>query len=196
VLWVILTQMDHEFLQQVDGRIGEGFGGAGVTSVHINLVVARTGSATAAAATAALANPSPGHVPFLVCAGAGTVIRPATVFINKTTLTHPNLERATWGGAQLGISEAILDAVADGILPRSLVDDLVLLVAAWIDPQLADVELSVVHDAELRSSAHGAMVDAINDAVTSTNPQVIDSLLARRSTITNAFSSALRSGPA
>jgi 5,6,7,8-tetrahydromethanopterin hydro-lyase len=184
---LFLAHMDQEFLQQADGRIGEGWGGAGVTGVHINLVVGRVGSPTAAAATAALANPSPGHVPFLACAGAGTVIRPATIFINKTTLTHPNMERATWGGAQLGISEAVLDAVAAGIVPREFADDLVLLVAAWLDPQLSDMELTPEHDTQVRGAAHVAMTAAIRDALTPTAPQVLDALIARRSTITNAF---------
>ncbi len=184
--------MDHEistasFLADVDGRIGEGWGGAGVTGIHVNLVIGRVGSPTAAAATGALANPSPGHVPFLVCAGAGTLVRPATVFINKTTLDSATLEKATWGGTQLGIAQAVLGAVAEKQFPAALLDDLVLLTAVWVDPALADAALSAVDERELLRSAHAAMSAAITSALTSTNRETFAALVNRRASLTNAF---------
>ena len=53
----------------LDGRIGEGWGGDGPNGAHINVVLARRGSPTAAAAVSMLAHPSPGHTPVLVCVG-------------------------------------------------------------------------------------------------------------------------------
>jgi 5,6,7,8-tetrahydromethanopterin hydro-lyase len=184
--------MDHElasadFLRDVDGKIGEGWGGDGVTGIHVNLVVGRVGSATAAAATAALANPSPGHVPFLVCAGAGTLVRPATVFINKTTLDFTTLEKATWGGAQLGIAHAVLDAVAANQFPAAVLDEVVLLTAVWLDPALTDINLSPALETALRVSARAAMSAAITDALNPTNPDAVAALVGRRATMTNAF---------
>jgi 5,6,7,8-tetrahydromethanopterin hydro-lyase len=184
--------MDHElseaeFLREVDGKIGEGWGGEGVTGIHVNLVIGRVGSATAAAATAALANPSPGHVPFLVCAGAGTLVRPATVFINKTTLDFTTLEKATWGAAQLGVAHAVLDAVAADQFPAALLDNVVLLAAVWLDPALTDLDLSPAVETTLRMSARAAMSAAITDALTPTNPEATAALVARRASIKNAF---------
>ena len=183
----ILAHMGHELLESLDGRIGEGWGGEGSAGIHINLVVARIGSPTAAAATAALANPSPGHVPFLVCAGAGSVIRPATVFINKTTLTHPTLEKATWGAAQLGVAEAVLDAVALQQFPIAIIDELVLLVAVWVDPALQTIDLTPAVETDIRVASHNAMTAAIFDARTPTDPATFGVLVAKRATITNGF---------
>ena len=179
--------MGHELLASLDGRIGEGWGGDGATGIHINLVLARFGSPTAAAATAALANPSPGHVPFLVCAGAGSLIRPATVFINKTTLTHPTLEKATWGAAQMGVAEAVLDAVSLHNFPMVIIDELVLLVAVWVDSALQTIELKPAVETAVRTAAHNAMTAAILDALTPTDPTTFDALVAKRATITNGF---------
>src|SRR5712691_1789434 len=56
-------------LEELDGRIGEGWGGVSPNGAHLNVVLARRGSPTAAAAVGMLAHPSPGHTPVLVCVG-------------------------------------------------------------------------------------------------------------------------------
>ena len=62
----------------LDGRIGEGWSGEAPNGSHINVVVARRGSVTAAALAGALASPRPGHLPFLACLELGTLVRPTT----------------------------------------------------------------------------------------------------------------------
>ena len=56
-------------LDELDGRIGEGWGGLSPNGAHVNVVLARRGSATAAAAIGMFAHPAPGHTPILVCVG-------------------------------------------------------------------------------------------------------------------------------
>ena len=63
-------------LDEVDGRFGEAWAGTSPDGSHINVVIARRGSPTAAAAAAAMADVSPGHAPFLLCLGAGNLVRP------------------------------------------------------------------------------------------------------------------------
>ena len=60
-------------LDWIDGRIGEAWSGEVPDGSHINVVLARRGSATAASATTALACPTPGHAPVVVGPGAGNV---------------------------------------------------------------------------------------------------------------------------
>ena len=98
----------------LDGRIGEAWSGEVPNGSHINVVLARRGSPTAAAAAGALAGPRPGHVPFLACLSPGVVVRPATVVVNKSPVERATLGPITWGAAQLGIAQGVLDAVADG----------------------------------------------------------------------------------
>jgi formaldehyde-activating enzyme involved in methanogenesis len=52
---------------ELDGRIGEGWSGEVPNGSHVNVVLARRGSPTAAAAISMLAHPAPGHTPVLVC---------------------------------------------------------------------------------------------------------------------------------
>ena len=71
-------------IDPLDGRIGEAWSGEVPNGSHINVVLARRGSPTAAAAAGALAGPRPGHVPFLACLSPGVVVRPVTVVVNKS----------------------------------------------------------------------------------------------------------------
>ena len=173
------------FLARVDGRVGEGFGAEGEFGVHLNLVISRIGSPSAAAAYGALANPSPGHVPFLICAPAGTVVRPATIFINKVTLTHPNLEKAAWGAIQLGIAQGVLDTVASRVLPAQVSGDLVLLVAVSMNSALADVELTAQIETLMRRNARTAMADAVHDALNPATAAEVEAMAANRDNLSN-----------
>jgi 5,6,7,8-tetrahydromethanopterin hydro-lyase len=157
----------------MDGLIGEAWAGATPDGCHVNVVLAERGSATAAAAIGALANPSPGHTPFLVCHGPGNVVRPATIFVNKTTIEADTLGRLTWGAAQLGVGQGVLDVVAEGRLSP----DAVVLAVVWIDPAAGD-------ETALKRSAREAMRAAIADAL---EPGDAEALLAGREDATNGF---------
>jgi len=150
----------------LDGRIGEAWAGERPNGCHVNVALARRGSATAAAATLALASPRPGHVPFLAALQDGRMIRPATIVVNKTTLEDERSERLTWGAAQLGIAQGVLDAVADDLLPVEDSDEVILLVAVWIDAT-ADEETAV------RLAAREAMRAAIADALSPPSPREV-----------------------
>jgi len=174
-----LTTMVVRDLDQVDGAFGEAFAGESPDGVHINLVVGRRGGPTAAAAAAALMAPSPGHVPFLACLHLGAAVRPPTVVVNKTTIEGDKLGRLTWGAAQLGIAQAVLDAVADRAIDHSVADDLVLLVGVWLDADAAD-------ETAVRIAARGCMRQAIDRAIDSDRP-TLDELAAERENAHNGF---------
>src|SRR3954470_23266808 len=128
------------------------------TGIHTNLVIGRRGSVTAAAAISALANPRPGHAPVVVCLGAGNAVRPITIMTNKAPAVEERHQLITWGAAQLGIGQGVMDAVADGTLPAEQAGDLVLLVAAWIDPDATDEQAR-------REAARDAPRRAVDDAL-------------------------------
>src|SRR5262249_60880433 len=85
----------------LDGRIGEGWSGVKPNGSHVNVVLARRGSPTAAAAISMLAHPSPGHTPVLVCIGPEEKqyepIWPPTLMMNKATATEERHQTITWG---------------------------------------------------------------------------------------------------
>jgi 5,6,7,8-tetrahydromethanopterin hydro-lyase len=167
-------------VEWLDGRIGEAWAGEVPNGIHVNVVLARRGSPSGAAAIGALAAPSAGHVPFLAALEGGRMIRPATIVVNKTTLEGETLERLTWGAAQLGIAQGVLDCVADGVLPAEESAELVLLVAVWVDPQ-GDDEKAV------RAAAREATAGAIADAAAPLDTAEVLEVAARREHGSNRF---------
>jgi len=167
-------------MDALDGRVGEAWAGEVPNGSHVNLVLARRGSPTAAAAAGALAAPGPGHAPFLACLGAGTVVRPATIVVNKTTIVDERLARLTWGAAQLGLAQGVLDAVADGLLDPGEAADVVLLVALWVDPDAYD-------ETALRVANRAVIHAAIADALAPFGADEARALAGRREDAANAF---------
>ena len=169
-------------LDELDGRIGEGWGGVKPNGSHVNVVLARRGSPTAAAAIGMLAHPSPGHAPVLVCVGPVEAqyepVWPPTLMMNKATATDERHQTMTWGAAQLGIAQGVLDAVADGLLEPT--GDLLVLVAVWVDPAADD-------ETALREANRVAVRKGLGTCVEGRDPEAAAQLVARRDTLTSPF---------
>ena len=169
-----MTNPDGSHAQDpLDGRIGEAWSGEVPNGSHINLVIARRGSAVAAAIAGALASPRPGHVPYLACLEPGTLVRPVTVVVNKSTLGDELLNRITWGAAQVGIAQGVLDAVSEGLVEPGEVDSVQFLVALWVDPRAHD-------EPAVKAANRNAMRAAIADALTDRSAEEIKALAGRR----------------
>src|SRR5690349_24770826 len=129
----------------LDGAIGQGWGGLSPNGAHVNVVLGRRGSATAAALMTTFTSPSPGHTPVLVCVGADQpsyeAVVPPTIMMNKATLGTTRHTTMTFGAAQLGIGQGVLAAVADGLLTADQAT--VVFVAIWID-EAADDETALL----------------------------------------------------
>ena len=161
--------------EELDGRIGESWSGTAPNGAHVNVVLARRGSPTAAAAVSMLAHPTPGHTPVLVCVGPTQAeyepVWPPTLMMNKATALEERHQTMTWGAAQLGIGQGVLDAVADG---------LVVLVAVWVDAA-ADDETAV------REANRTATRKAIGLCVAGRDPTAAAALVERRDSLRNPF---------
>jgi 5,6,7,8-tetrahydromethanopterin hydro-lyase len=168
-------------IDPLDGRVGEAWSGEVPNGSHINVVLARRGSPTAAAAAGALAGPRPGHVPFLACLSPGVLVRPVTVVVNKVPIEDGSaIGPITWGAAQLGIGQGVLDAVADRVIDPAEVAEVVLLVAVWVDPA-ADDETAV------KRANRAAMRDAIAAALEPPSEADIQALVERREDAANIY---------
>ncbi|TML85543.1 MAG: formaldehyde-activating enzyme [Actinobacteria bacterium] len=169
-------------LDELDGRIGEGWGGEVPNGSHVNVVLARRGSPTAAAALSMLANPTPGHTPVLVTVGETESdyepVWPPTLMMNKATATENRHQTVTWGAAQLGIGQGVLDAVADGVIEAT--GDLLVLVAVWVDPRADD-------ETALRLANRAAVRKAIGTCVEGRDPRAAAALVERRDELQSPF---------
>jgi len=167
-------------LDEIDGRFGEAWSGDVPNGSHVNLVVARRGSPTAAAIAGQLGATAPGHAPLLLCVGAGNLVRPATIVRNKSTIDSDRIAKITWGAAQVGLGQGVLDASADGLIEEAWLDEIVLMVAVWVDPAAFD------HGAVKRANRE-AVRAAIADALAPSHVEQTKGLIAQREGLTNAF---------
>ena len=169
-------------LDGLDGRIGEGWSGTAPDGAHVNVVLARRGSPTAAAAIGMLAHPTPGHTPVLVCVGRTQQeyepVWPPTLMMNKATAVDDRHQTITWGAAQLGIGQGVLDAVADGLLEAT--GELLVLVAIWVDPGASD-------ESAVRRASREATRKALGICVDGRDPAAAQDLVERRDSLRNPF---------
>jgi formaldehyde-activating enzyme len=169
--------------EDLDGRIGEGWGGdPGPNGSHVNVVLARRGTPTAAALVGTFTTPSAGHIPILVVVGEDQAsyepVWPPTIMINKATALEERHQTITWGAAQLGIAQGVLDSVADGLLEPS--GDVLVLVCVWVDPAASD-------ETAVRKANREAVRKAIGVAVEGRDPEAARALVARRDEVTSPF---------
>jgi 5,6,7,8-tetrahydromethanopterin hydro-lyase len=169
-------------VDELDGCIGEGWSGDAPNGSHVNVVLARRGSPTFASAVSMLSNPSPGHTPVLVCVGETPSdyepVWPPTLMMNKSTATDDRHQTITWGAAQLGIAQGVLDAVADGLIDAT--GDLLVLVAVWVDPGASD-------ETAVRVANRAAVRKAIGVCVDGRDPAAAVALVSRRDDLKSPF---------
>jgi 5,6,7,8-tetrahydromethanopterin hydro-lyase len=115
-------------------QFGESFVGDGVDAAHINTVLGAVGGPIETAWATALATPRQGHAAFVTVVTPGIAVRPFTLFVNKATIASERHSELTWGAAQAGVAGGVLDAVADGVITASDVEQSLLIVAVWVNP--------------------------------------------------------------
>ncbi|QHF25626.1 formaldehyde-activating enzyme [Rathayibacter sp. VKM Ac-2804] len=159
-------------------QLGESFVGDGVDAAHINTVYgARSGPAGTAWATA-LASPSAGHVPFVAVLRPSLPVKPLTLFVTKAAPASDAHGLMIWGPAQAGVAAGVADAVAEGSIDPSLVDEAVVIAAVWVNSGAADA------DAVYRNN-RTATATALRNGAQSL--PALDDVLAARSAPANPF---------
>jgi hypothetical protein len=90
-------------IAELDGRIGEGWGGLSPNGAHVNVVLAHRGSPTAAAAISMFAHPRPATRPSSAASGAAsrsTADLAADADDEQGHRDTPHIETMTWGPGQ------------------------------------------------------------------------------------------------
>jgi len=166
----------------IDGRIAQGWGGAKPNGVHVNVILARRGSPTAAAITTAFTSPSPGFTPVVVCTGVDQpsyeTVNPPTILLTKVAPATELAETLIFGAAQVGTARGVLDAVADGLLTAD--QETIVLVSLWIDPEAAD-------ESAVLDSARQAVHAAVREAASGREPAAAQHLVESRDSLTHPF---------
>jgi 4-hydroxy-tetrahydrodipicolinate synthase len=115
-------------------KVGESLVGNRVELAHIDLLIGAKNGPVGQAYAQALINPEEGREALQVILEPNMQVKPPTIMIptvRPTSLRHASL---TYGPAQAAIAKAVMQCVEDGILPKELSDDLVLIVNVFVHP--------------------------------------------------------------
>jgi 5,6,7,8-tetrahydromethanopterin hydro-lyase len=118
--------------------IGEALVGEGPEVAHIDLVIGEKGSSVEQAFVAALASPARGHTPLLAVLTPNIPAKPPTLMVNKVTIRNAGQALLIFGPAQAAVAKAVVDSVAEGIIPESKADDLFIIASVFIEWDAAD----------------------------------------------------------
>ncbi|MFX1355126.1 MAG: formaldehyde-activating enzyme, partial [Promethearchaeota archaeon] len=115
-------------------KVGESLVGDRVEVAHIDLLIGKKDGPVGNAYAQALTNPEEGREGLQVILEPNMQVKPPTIMIptvRPTSLRHASL---TYGPAQAAIAKAVMQCVEDGILPKELSDDIVLIVNVFVHP--------------------------------------------------------------
>lgn len=159
--------------------IGEALAGDGNEVAHIDLMIGDKNGPVGHAFANALANQSNGHTNLLAVLTPNLICKPATVMITKVTIK--NLAQATqmFGPAQAAVARAVADSVAEGVIPASEADNLVIVCGVFIHPQAKD-------DTKIYQFNYEATKGAIRNAMRG-EPK-IEEILAKKDSAKHPFS--------
>ncbi|MGO9470940.1 MAG: formaldehyde-activating enzyme [Isosphaeraceae bacterium] len=119
-------------------NIGEALVGDGNEVAHIDLLIGSKTGPVGAAFANALANQSAGHTNLLAVLEPNLVAKPATVLVTKVTMKGLKQVLQMFGPAQYAVAKAVADCVAEGTIPASQADDLVIVCGVFIHPAADD----------------------------------------------------------
>jgi len=118
--------------------IGEALVGEGPEVAHIDLVIGKKGSSVEQAFVTALASPERGHTPLLAVLTPNLPAKPPTLMVNKVTIRGANQALLIIGPAQAAVAKAVVDSVAEGIIPEAEADGLLIIASVFIEWDAAD----------------------------------------------------------
>ena len=122
---------------------------------------------------------SKGHTAMFAIRACNQLVRPATITVPKVTLKDAANIDLFGGVVQSATADAVVDCVAEGIIPKTLVNELCIISLVWIDPRCAkDAKLD---KKDMYRTNYEATKLAIKRALN--NEPSIDELIKNRHTI-------------
>ena len=118
--------------------IGEALVGEGNEVAHIDLIIGSKDGPAGVAFANALARQSEGHSNLLAVITPNLAVKPSTVMITKVTIKGARQAVQMFGPAQAAVARAVADSVAEGVIPKSQCEDLVIVCGVFIHWEAQD----------------------------------------------------------
>jgi bifunctional enzyme Fae/Hps len=118
--------------------IGEALIGEGNEVAHIDLLVGDKDGPVGMAFASGMTQLSAGHTPLLAVVRPNLIPKPATLIVPKVTVKNMAQAAQIFGPAQAAVAKAVADAAEEGVLPRDVAEDVVVIVSVFIHPDAED----------------------------------------------------------
>lgn len=115
-----------------DIMVGESLAGDGNEVAHIDLMIGPKNGPVGTVFAQRLAQQSAGHSALLAVVAPNLLAKPATVMFNKVTIKGAKQAVQMFGPAQAAVAKAVVDSVAEGVIPAKDAEDLAVVVGVFI----------------------------------------------------------------
>ncbi len=118
--------------------IGEALVGKEPEIAHVDLLIGTKEGPVGQAFANSFGNYSAGHTPLLAVIRPNLPSKPYTLVVPKVTVKDISEVAKIFGPAQAGVAKAIADAVEEGLIPKDVVEDWVVLCSVFVHPEAKD----------------------------------------------------------
>lgn len=118
--------------------IGEALVGKEPEIAHVDLIIGTKEGPVGQAFASCLGNYSAGHTPLLAVIRPNLPSKPYTLVVPKVTVKDIAETAKIFGPAQAGVAKAVADSVEEGLIPRDVVEDWVVLCSVFVHPDAKD----------------------------------------------------------
>ncbi len=119
-------------------RIGEALAGEGSEVAHIDLLIGKKDGPVGVAFAQAKASLALGHEPLLAIIEPNLVVKPPTLLVPTVSIKGMRDASLVYGPAQAGAAKAVVDSVADGTIPQTALDEIVIIANIFVHPAAVD----------------------------------------------------------
>ncbi len=121
-------------------RFGEALVGEGNEVAHIDLIIGDKDGPAGVGFAFGLAHQSYGHTKLFAVLTPNLLAKPVTLIVPKVTIKKMQQAELIFGAAQYAVAKAVVDAVEEGIIPKDIVDDVVIICGVFIHPAARDAD--------------------------------------------------------
>ena len=133
--------ISETMIRQSGSHIGEASCGTGNEQVYIEILAGKKDSVIGEAYCYQMTHPKHGYEALTAILEPNLAARPSTILVpavEQKTLRQANM---IFGPAQLAVGQAVVQNVEEGIIPREMVDEVLLLARVFIHPMALDRRL-------------------------------------------------------
>ena len=147
-----------EIIRDFNLRVGEALAGQGAEVAHIDLLIGKKDGPLGEAFAKAKSTPTSGHEPLLAILEPNLAVKPVTLIVPTVTIRSMRQASMVYGPAQTAVAKAIIDSVAEGIIPKEAAEDLMIIANVFVHPTAVDRQRVYINN-------YKAMCHAIRRAI-------------------------------